>query len=64
MKTLRHLLGSIDWYCELRGSGPTVVLIPSGEGDCGNFAVVAEQLAREFTVLTFDTPGGSRSTAS
>lgn len=23
----------IEWYCELRGSGPTIVLIPSGEGD-------------------------------
>ena len=63
MKIFRHAQGSIDWYCELRGSGPTVVLIPSGEGDCGNFAAVAEQLASEFTVLTFDTPGFSRSTA-
>ena len=63
MKTLRHREGSIDWYCELRGSGPTVVLIPSGEGDCANFAAVAEQLAAQFTVLTFDTPGFSRSTA-
>ena len=38
-------------------------MIPSGERDCGNFATVAEQLSSEFTVLTFDTPGFSRSTA-
>ena len=63
MKSIQHRQGNIDWYCELRGGGPTVVLIPSGEGDCGNFGNVAEQLATEFTVLTFDTPGFSRSTA-
>jgi pimeloyl-ACP methyl ester carboxylesterase len=40
-----------------------IVLIPSGEGDCGNFATVADALAGEFTVLTFDTPGFSRSSA-
>ena len=36
------------------------MLIPSGEGDCGSFAKTAELLARQFTVLTFDTPGFSR----
>jgi hypothetical protein len=30
-----HEAAGIDRYCELRGSGPTIVLIPSGEGDCG-----------------------------
>jgi pimeloyl-ACP methyl ester carboxylesterase len=52
---------SIDWYCELRGQGPTVVLIPSGEGDCGSFEKVAASLSGQFTVLTFDMPGFSRS---
>jgi pimeloyl-ACP methyl ester carboxylesterase len=52
--------GGIDWYCELRGDGPHVVLIPSGEGDCGSFARTAELLAEQFTVLTFDTPSFSR----
>jgi len=62
-RTFKHQASDIEWYCELRGSGPTVVLIPSGEGDCGNFAKVANGLADEFTVLTFDTPGFSRSGA-
>jgi pimeloyl-ACP methyl ester carboxylesterase len=59
--TLRHNASGIDWYCELRGSGPSVVLIPSGEGDCGSFARVADELAKNFNVLTFDMPGFSRS---
>lgn len=60
-KTFTHKACDIDWYCELRGNGPAVVLIPSGEGDCGNFATVADALTDEFTVLTFDMPGFSRS---
>jgi pimeloyl-ACP methyl ester carboxylesterase len=51
----------ITWYYERYGQGPTVVLIPSGEGDCGSFATTANELARDFTVLTFDMPGFSRS---
>ena len=61
--TLRHNASDIHWYCELRGSGPSVVLIPSGEGDCGSFAKVADELAKDFNVLTFDMPGFSRSSA-
>lgn len=57
----RYRVGPIDWYCERRGQGPMVVLIPSGEGDCHSFGKVAELLAAEFTVLTFDMPGFSRS---
>jgi pimeloyl-ACP methyl ester carboxylesterase len=62
-RTFQHKADDIEWYCESRGSGPTVVLIPSGEGDCGNFATVADALADEFTFLTFDMPGFSRSSA-
>jgi pimeloyl-ACP methyl ester carboxylesterase len=61
MRILKHRAADIDWYCELRGSGPSVVLIPSGEGDCGSFARIAEALAADFEVLTFDMPGFSRS---
>lgn len=59
--SFRHRVDSIDWYCESRGRGTTVVLIPSGEGDCGSFERVAASLSGEFTVLTFDMPGFSRS---
>jgi len=58
----QHQVDAINWYCELQGSGPTVVLIPSGEGDCGSFEKVARLLSAQFKVLTFDMPGFSRST--
>ncbi len=58
---IRTHVADIDWYCERHGSGPSVVLVPSGEGDCGSFAATAALLAQRFTVLTFDTPGFSRS---
>lgn len=62
-KSFTHRAAGIDWYCEMQGKGPVVVLIPSGEGDCGSFTRVADALADEFTVLTFDMPGFSRSSA-
>lgn len=58
-----HDAADITWYCEQQGQGPTLVLIPSGEGDCANFAQTAQRLGQDFTVLTFDTPGFSRSSA-
>src|SRR5262245_3426183 len=59
--SFRHQIDSIDWYCELRKRDPTIVLIPSGEGDCGSFERVTASLSGTFTVLTFDIPGFSRS---
>jgi pimeloyl-ACP methyl ester carboxylesterase len=61
VRRFEHSTGGIDWYCEQRGEGPPVVLVPSGEGDCASFEEVAAHLADEFTVLTFDMPGFSRS---
>ncbi|HEY4342148.1 MAG TPA: alpha/beta fold hydrolase [Steroidobacteraceae bacterium] len=60
-RTFHRQVGVIRWYCELRGRGPAIVLIPSGEGDCGSFEKVAITLASEFTVLSIDMPGFSRS---
>ncbi|KAJ9652839.1 hypothetical protein H2198_007923 [Neophaeococcomyces mojaviensis] len=53
----------IQWYCESQGQGPSLILVPSGEGDCSSFDKVAAQLADSFKVTTFDMPGMSRSTA-
>jgi pimeloyl-ACP methyl ester carboxylesterase len=61
VRRFQHQAGDIDWYCEQRGDGPPVVLVPSGEGDCASFDKVAAQLANDFSVLTFDAPGFSRS---
>jgi pimeloyl-ACP methyl ester carboxylesterase len=61
VRRFEHKTDGIVWYCEQRGEGPPVVLVPSGEGDCASFEQVAADLAKDFTVLTFDMPGFSRS---
>ena len=48
-------------YCEVRGTGPAVIFISPATGDCGMFARVATTLADEFTCVTFDRRGNSRS---
>lgn len=58
-----HTKDGISWYCERQGSGPDLVLIPSGEGDCSSYSKVAALLASSFTVTTFDMPGMSRTIA-
>jgi pimeloyl-ACP methyl ester carboxylesterase len=61
VRRFEHRNDGIEWYCEQRGDGPPLVLVPSGEGDCASFENVAATLADQFTVLTFDMPGFSRS---
>jgi pimeloyl-ACP methyl ester carboxylesterase len=48
-------------YHEVRGEGPSVLLIAGAGGDAGYFARPAELLADEFTVITYDRRGNSRS---
>lgn len=48
-------------YCEKRGQGPLLVIMPDGVNDCELYAEVARLMADEFTVITFDPRGGSRS---
>ena len=48
-------------YHEVRGSGPSVLFIQGATGDGGTFDRVAELLADEFTVVTYDRRGNSRS---
>lgn len=48
-------------YHERRGEGPPVLFIAGAMGDAGLFARVAEYLADEFTVVTYDRRGNSRS---
>jgi pimeloyl-ACP methyl ester carboxylesterase len=51
-------------YYERRGKGPSVLFIAGATGDAGHFGAVAEALADEFTVVTYDRRGNSRSTGS
>lgn len=61
VKSIIQKVNGLNFYCEIRGRGPTIALVPSGEGDCGSFAKVADVLADEFTVFTLDMRGMSRS---
>jgi pimeloyl-ACP methyl ester carboxylesterase len=48
-------------YYERRGGGPSVLFISGATGDAGHFTKVAGLLADEFTVVTYDRRGNSRS---
>ncbi|WP_035304915.1 alpha/beta fold hydrolase [Actinokineospora inagensis] len=49
-------------YYEVRGAGPTLLLMPGGGGDADSLAALADRLAADFQVVTFDRRGLSRST--
>jgi pimeloyl-ACP methyl ester carboxylesterase len=53
--------GSTMLYHEVRGEGPPVLLIMGATGDAGHLAALAGALADEFTVVTYDRRGNSRS---
>lgn len=48
-------------YCEKRGAGPLFVIMPDGTNDCEIYAKFADLMASEFTVVSYDPRGGSRS---
>jgi pimeloyl-ACP methyl ester carboxylesterase len=48
-------------YCEIFGEGPAALFIAGSTGDAGNFTKAAQLLASEFTVVTYDRRGNSRS---
>jgi pimeloyl-ACP methyl ester carboxylesterase len=48
-------------YYELRGDGPPVLFISGATGDAGHWTEVADALADEYTVLTYDRRAHSRS---
>ncbi|MFD7834579.1 alpha/beta fold hydrolase [Streptomyces sp. NPDC059761] len=49
-------------HYEVRGQGPLLLLIPGGAGGAASFDGVADDLAAEYTVATYDPRGMSRST--
>lgn len=48
-------------YFERRGSGPPLLMIAGGGGDCGAYAAIANMLSSAYTVITYDRRGNSRS---
>ena len=55
---------STDLYSEVRGAGPVLLLIPGGNGDAGFYEPFAKALSGDFTVVTYDRRGFSRSPAT
>ncbi|MGA5701844.1 alpha/beta fold hydrolase [Peterkaempfera bronchialis] len=49
-------------HYEVRGQGPPLLLIPGGTGGAASFDGIADDLATEYTVATYDPRGMSRST--
>jgi pimeloyl-ACP methyl ester carboxylesterase len=52
---------AVELYYEVRGTGPSVLLIPGGGCDAGTVKSLAEVLASNFTVVAYDRRGLSRS---
>jgi pimeloyl-ACP methyl ester carboxylesterase len=48
-------------HVERRGSGPTLLLIAGGGGDCAAFERLSQLLSDRYTVLSYDRRGFSRS---
>ncbi|WP_406859055.1 alpha/beta hydrolase [Streptomyces sp. HUAS MG47] len=49
-------------HYDVRGQGPLLLLIPGGAGGAASFDGIADDLAAEYTVATYDPRGMSRST--
>ena len=49
-------------YYEVRGSGPVLLMMPGGPADASAFVKIADNLAADHTVVTYDPRGLSRST--
>ncbi len=54
-------VGETKLYCEVHGTGPSLVLVAGASGDGGYMQPLAEALADEFRVVTYDRRGNSRS---
>ncbi|GAA3419908.1 hypothetical protein [Streptosporangium vulgare] len=48
-------------HYEVRGSGPLLLLIPGGAGDAASYDGIADDLAADYTVASYDPRGLSRS---
>ncbi|MFD0712214.1 alpha/beta fold hydrolase [Paenibacillus sp. GCM10027626] len=51
-----------ELYYEIRGEGEPLLMISGGNGDAGFYSYVADILADEYQVITYDRRGNSRST--
>jgi pimeloyl-ACP methyl ester carboxylesterase len=59
----RVTVNGAELHHEIRGAGPPVLLIMGATGDGGHFDALADRLANEFTVVSYDRRGNGRSPA-
>ena len=52
----------VNLYYTVRGAGPTLLILQGGAGDADGSEALASELASDFTVVTYDRRGLSRST--
>ena len=60
-KSDRLSVPGADIYYEVRGSGPVLLLMPGGPADATTFRKMEGDLARNYTVVTYDPRGLSHS---
>lgn len=51
----------VQLYYERRGGGPSVLFVSGATGDAGHWTRVADVLADEYTIVSYDRRGNSRS---
>jgi pimeloyl-ACP methyl ester carboxylesterase len=61
MKTDTLSVPGATLYHEVRGAGPTLLLICGGVYDAAGYAGLAQRLVDDYTVVTYDRRGNSRS---
>ncbi|GAA3520575.1 alpha/beta fold hydrolase [Actinocatenispora rupis] len=60
--TVHHLTRpGATLYCEVRGEGPSLLLITGGNGDSEAYGALVAELADRYRVITYDPRGYSRS---
>lgn len=62
MKTSQLETPEVNLHYTVRGSGPILLILQGGAGDADGSEALANELARDFTVVTYDRRGLSRST--
>jgi pimeloyl-ACP methyl ester carboxylesterase len=63
MKSRKVTVNGTKLYYEVRGSGPSLLMISGALGDAAYHTKIAELLSNEFTIVTYDRRGNSRSSA-
>src|SRR6185437_15513095 len=62
MRTGQRTLQGASLFYKIEGSGPLLLLIQGGDGTAEGMAAIAANLAENYTVVSYDRRGLSRST--